>query len=384
MSTPPTGPALPPGLVPPIRVVHVVTTLNVGGLEKVVLDLVRSRTKGVFNAHVICLDSTGVVERGFREQGVQVETIGIDGSVPRRILRLARRLRDVGPHIVHTHNPQAHLHGAWAARLANVPVVVHTKHGRGCAEGRLVAALSRVASAWTSRVIAVSEDAARVARAVDRVPLRKLMVIHNGIDVERFPFRETRPTRTGGRAVTVGRLDPIKDQGTMLRAVRLVVDNMPGFRLDVVGDGPSRPALEALRSALGLDAHVCFHGYRDQVASYLESADFFVLSSISEGVPLALLEAMASGLPGVATDVGGIREVIVPDETGYLVHAQSPGLLADAMLRILSTPGALDRMGGAARRRVEEHFSLRAVVGQYEELYMQCLGISAPGMNRAN
>ena len=384
MSTRPSGPALPPGLAPPIRVVHVVTTLNVGGLEKVVLDLVRCRTRALFDAHVICLDTAGAVERGFREQGVQVETIGTDGSVPRRILRLARRLRHVRPHVVHTHNPQAHLHGAWAARMAKVPVVVHTKHGRGVAEGRLVGTFSRLASAWTSRVVAVSEDAARVARDIERVPAGKLLVIHNGIDIERFSFRETRPDWTGGRAVTVGRLDPIKDQATMLRAVRLVVDKMPGFRLDVVGDGPSRPELETARSALGLDSHVRFHGYREQVGPYLASADFFILSSISEGAPLALLEAMASGLPGVATDVGGIREVIVPDETGYLVPAQSPEALADAMLRIQAEPGRLDRMGRAARRRVEEQFSLCSVVGRYEDLYVQCLGRSAPGVSRSN
>jgi sugar transferase (PEP-CTERM/EpsH1 system associated) len=384
MSTRPSGPALPLGLSPPIRVVHVVTTLNVGGLEKVVLDLVRCRTQTAVNAHVICLDTAGVVESGFTELGVSVETIGTTGPVPQRVLRLARRLRHLRPHVVHTHNPQAHLHGAWAARLANVPVVVHTKHGRGYLEQRLLAPFSRLASAWTSRFIAVSEDAARVARDIERVPARKLLVIHNGIDVERFSPRETRPTRTGGRAVTVGRLDPIKDQMTLLRAVRLVVDKMPGFRLDVVGDGPSRPDLEALQTALGLGDHVCFHGYHEHVEPFLAVADFFVLSSISEGVPIALLEAMASSLPAVATDVGGIREVVVPDGTGYLAPAGRPEALADAMLAIQADPGNLERMGRAARQRVEDQFSLRKVVAQYEDVYFQCLDRHVPGVGRVN
>jgi glycosyltransferase involved in cell wall biosynthesis len=262
-------------------------------------------------------------------------------------------------------------------------VVIHTKHGRGVAEGHLARALSRVATAWTFRLVTVSEDAARVALDIDRVPAEKLLVIHNGIDVERFSAGGTGAGKTGGRAVTVGRLDPVKDQTTMLRAVRLVVDKVPGFRLDVVGDGPSRPELEALRSTLGLGDHVRFHGYRDEVGPYLASADFFVLSSTSEGVPLALLEAMASGLPGVATDVGGIREVIVPEKTGYLVPAQSPEALADAMLRIQSDLGNLDRMGRAARRRVEDEFSLRSVVRRYEELYLQSLRPSASAASRA-
>ncbi len=363
----------------PIRLVHVVTTLNIGGLEKVVLDLVRHRTQKAVEARVVCLDSSGVVGDGFRDIGVPVETIGTAGSVPRRVLRLARRLRQLKPHVVHTHNPQAHIHGAWAARLAGIPAVVHTKHGRGYPEGRLSSASSRLATAWTSRFVVVSEDAARVARDIEHVPGRKVLVIHNGIDVDRYCAVGARRSASGVRAVTVGRLDPIKDQATMLRAVRLVVDHAPGFSLDVVGDGPSRAALEALRGSLDLGDHVRFHGYRAEVSPYLSEADLFILSSISEGVPLALLEAMACGLPAVTTDVGGLPEVVVPGETGWLVPPQSPDALAEAVLGIQHAPEALDRMGKAARRRVEDQFNLRKVVAQYEQVYFQSLGRHAAG-----
>jgi len=357
-----------------VQVVHVVTTLNIGGLERVVLDLARRRTRSLFDARVVCLDSAGILEREFAEIGVPVEIIGTQGSVPRRVLKLAARLRQLGPHVVHTHNPQAHIHGTWAARLAGVPVVVHTKHGRAHPKPLFVSAFSRVASAWTSRFVAVSQDAACVARDIERVPLRKLQVIHNGIDVDRFPAREARASRAGFRAVTVGRLDPIKDQATLMRAARRVVDALPGFQLDVVGDGPSRTELEALRASLGLSDHVHLHGYREQVGPFLAEADLFVLSSISEGVPIALLEAMASSLPAVATDVGGIREVIVPGETGYLVPVVSPEALADAILKLQTDPAACRRLGRASRSRVEEHFNLRKVVAQYECVYLQCLG----------
>jgi sugar transferase (PEP-CTERM/EpsH1 system associated) len=367
-----------PGSALPIQVVQLVTTLNVGGLEKVVFDLVSRRTQRVFDARVVCLDTSGLIGKALEDLRVPLETIGTGGSVPRRILRLARRLRQLRPHVVHTHNPQAHLHGALAARLAGVPVVVHTKHGRELAQGRLVAVLSRLASAWTSRFVAVSEDAARVAMDVEHVPPRKVLVIHNGVDVDRFSATGTGAARTGRRAVTVGRLDPIKDQLTMLRALRLVVNELPDFRLDIVGDGPSRPGLAAESESLGLVDHVCFHGYQAQVGPLLAAADVFVLSSISEGVPLALLEAMASGLPAVATDVGGTREVVVPGETGYLVPSGSPEALARAILDIEAQPGARDRMGRAARRRVEEQFNLRTVVARYEDLYLQCLGQDLP------
>lgn len=363
--------------VPPIRVVHLVTTLAIGGLERVVLDLVRRRTQDTFSMHVICLDSSGVLERAFSELGVAVETIGTAGSVPIRILRLARRLRQLKPHVLHTHNPQAHLHGALSARLAKVPLVVHTKHGREYADRRLIAALSRLGSRWTSRFVAVSDDAADVARTLERVPTRKLRVIHNGIDVDRFAVRDARPSRAGARAVTVGRLEPVKDQVTLLRAVRVVVDTNPTFQLDIVGDGPSRPELEAQQNALGLTGHVRFHGYREHVGPFLDASDFFVLSSISEGVSLALLEAMACGLPAVATDVGGNREVVVPGETGYLVPAGSPAALADAMCMLQADATNLDRMGRAARRRVEGAFNLSRVVAQYEGMYLEGLSSQA-------
>ncbi|MEI6668151.1 MAG: GT4 family glycosyltransferase PelF [Acidobacteriota bacterium] len=360
----------------PIRVVHIVTTLKFGGLEKVVLDLVRHRNRERIDARVICLDSSGVLAQGFADVGVPVETIGTDGPVPRRVLKLARRLKELKPDVVHTHNPQAQLHGAWAALLGRVPVVVHTKHGRGSLEGRALGALSRLATTWTSCVVTVSEDAAQVAREIDHVPAERLRVIRNGVDLERFGASQERKPRIGARAITVGRLDPVKDQATLLRAARLVVAQVPAFQLDIVGDGPSRPELEALSGALGLNGSVHFLGYRDPVTTALAEADIFVLSSVSEGVSIALLEAMAMGLPVVATDVGGNREVVVPGETGWLVPASSPESLAAAMMKLLSDASALERMGLAARRRVEAHFNLRHVVDQYEHLYNECLGRS--------
>lgn len=359
---------------PPLRVVHVVTSLAIGGLEKVVLDLVRYRTRDVFGARVICLDASGTLQQGFAELGVPVESIGTTGSVPARILKLARRLRQLRPHVLHTHNPQAHLHGTLAARLAGVPVVIHTRHGRQYLGRQPLAAISRLASRWTSEFVAVSDDAASLARETERVPEEKLRVIRNGVDLDRFDARTKRPRAIAGRAITVGRLDPIKDQATLLRAVRRVVNLAPDFELDLVGDGPCRADLEALSRSLELGSHVRFLGYRENVGALLALSDFFVLSSISEGLSLALLESMAAGLPAIATDVGGNREVVVSGETGYLVPARSPEALAGAMTTLLASTSEVVRMGAAARRRIESHFNVRSVVAQYERMYATSLG----------
>lgn len=355
------------------RVVHIVTTLAIGGLEKVVLDLVRFGTPGQFETRVVCLDESGVLADEFASLGVPVDVIGTDGSVPARILRLARLLRTLRPDVLHTHNPQAQLHGSLAAALAGVRAVVHTRHGREYLERPALASLGRIAARWTSRVVAVSEDAATVAREIEGVPERKLRIVHNGIDPGHFALHPPREPLKPWRAVTVGRLSPVKDQASLLQAMRRVVDVVPTFELDIVGDGPLRGELESLAGRLGLRDRVHFRGYHGDVRPMLADADVFVLSSLSEGVSIALLEAMASGLPAVATDVGGNREVVVPGQTGYLVPPRAPDVLAAVMLRLKADPVGLERMGRAARARVEAHFNLPTVVREYEQLYLECL-----------
>jgi len=364
-----------PGTRPPIGVVHLVTTIEFGGLEKVVLDLVRRRARETFEMHVMCLETAGALAPRFAELGIPVETIGRPGDwYWQRVVRLALRLRALRPQVLHTHNPGPHLHGALAAWLARVPVLVHTKHGRNRVERRIVRIINRFAASRSDCVVAVSDDAAAVSRDIERVPSVKIRTIHNGVDLDHYAYRGPRAGRTDLRAVTVARLDPVKDQATLLRALRLIVDREPSFSVDVIGDGPARSELEALRAELRLERHCRFHGFQDDVRPFLAQADVFVLTSISEGIPLTLLEAMATGLPGIATDVGGNREVIVPGETGYLVPPRSPAAFADAVLRLRTEPAELDRLGLGSRRRVEEEFSLAVMVARYEALYQELLG----------
>ncbi len=353
----------------PRRVVHLVLSLNIGGLEMVVLDLVRHTDRRAFEPCVLCLSEVGALGPAFAAAGVPVESLNLAGrSSVRRVLLLARWLRRVRPHVLHTHNPSPHVAGALAARLAGVPVVVHTKHGRNKPADRRAVAWNRLAARLTDHVVAVSEDAADVARRVERVPASKVRVIHNGIDLAVF-HPPAAPDADGMRAIHVARLIGVKDQATLLRAVRRVVDREPRFRLEILGDGPAREALTRLRQDLGLEQHVHFLGFRSDVGAHLQAADLFVLSSVSEGVSLTLLEAMACGLPVVATDAGGNREVVVPGGTGVLVPPGRPELLADAVLGLLHDRDRARAMGRAGRRRVEESFDLRRVVAAYERLY---------------
>jgi len=381
--------ALPPEKTadrrPHLRVVHLVSTLNIGGLEKVVFDLTRLANRELFDVQVICLGEIGALGPDFIDQGIRVESLEGGGVGTRKLtLRLAKRLRQIQAHVLHTHNPAPHLVGALARRLSGIPVLVHTKHGRNYPERRRKVWANRLATYLTDCVVAVSQNAADVARDVEQVPERKLRIIRNGIDLVRFPLGVSPSRIVKGRVIHVARLIyPTKDQITLLRAARLVADVEPAFSLHLVGDGPHRAMLQALCDELNLREHVTFHGFRGDVVQLLGEAELFVLSSVKEGLSITLLEAMASGLPVVATAVGGNPEVVAQGETGLLAPARNPEALASAMLELLADPVRARRMGIAGRERVEQEFDLRRVVAKYEELYVSLLERRCPDAIRA-
>jgi glycosyltransferase involved in cell wall biosynthesis len=274
--------------------------------------------------------------------------------------------------VVHTHNPQPHYFGVAAARLARVPALVHTKHGRNRPDKPRRVALNSLAARLSDRVVCVSSNAETVARRTERVPPKKLCLIRNGVALPEF-VATARPRDAAKRAIHVARLNVVKDQRTLLRAVRLVADELPDFVLEIVGDGEERKALECLCDELRLSDHVRFLGERSDVSSLLGGARLFVLSSLGEGLSMTLLEAMASALPIVATAVGGNAEVVVHGETGLLVPPRSPQQLAAAMLELVRDPDKASQMGQAGRRRVEAEFDMQRVAARYESLYHEVL-----------
>lgn len=359
-----------------LNVIHLVLSLNIGGLERVVYDLVRHADLTRFNVHVVCLGEKGVWAPEVESFGVPVTALHVVGKpVAVRIRDTWSQLKELKPDVVHTHNIGPHLLGAVTSRLAGRSVVIHTKHGRNHPDQWKLVLRNRIASAMTDRIVAVSKDAAEVALEVEKIPPSKVEVVWNGIDLNRFCYFEKETGSDALEAIHVARLDyPSKDQRTLLRAVRLVVDEEPGFVLHLVGDGPDAEHLKELCSRLDLDRNVVFHGFRNDVASLLRKSRLFVLSSETEGLSLVLLEAMACGLPVVATDVGGNREVVKNGSTGLLVPPRSPAILADAMLRLLRNRHEAREMGAAGRLRVEKYFDIHHTVAKYESLYESLTG----------
>ena len=362
-------------------ILHLVETLDVGGLETMVIALARAQRDAGRDARIACLFHDGALAGAARAAGIEVVALGKRPGPDVRVLwRLRALLRRVRPGILHTHNATAHYHGVAAAAGTSVGLRLNTRHGMGDS----VAAdrgdrLYRLAMRATDRVVAVCEAAGR--RFVERglVPARHLWVIPNGIDVGRFGparggeaeallrslGRTDRPLVLG----TVGRLDPVKDQTTLIDAIGRVRAAGRDVVLVVVGDGPRRRQLEASRDGLGLRDAVHLLGTRTDIPELLRSFDAFALSSVSEGYSIALLEAAASGLPLIATRVGGNAEIVRDGVNGTLVPPRDPDALAHAIAAMADDATRRRRLGRASRDWASREGSIGTMRDRYEALY---------------
>lgn len=355
--------------MPRLRVCHLSLTLNTGGMERLLVDFARFSDASVVETTFLALQDAGEPARQLRDLGVPVRhgVAGRRSGLP-RLLRLARAFRELRPDVVHTHNPAPQVWGVLAGRLAGVPAVVHTRHGH--ALGNLPAPVVGRLFAGADRVICVSEDLRRDLLRRHRLPEQRVIRIWNGIDTSRFSWSGPRCEPT---AVTISRLAAVKDLPTLLRATAIVAKELPAFRLRIAGDGPQRGELEALAQGLGIGGRVEFLGERHDVPALLAEAGLFVSSSSTEGLSLTLAEAMAVGLPVLATAVGGNPEIVLDGVTGRLVPPGDPRALAEGLLSLWAAREGWRDMGRAGRDRVLAHFDVRRMVREYEDLYAAVL-----------
>jgi glycosyltransferase involved in cell wall biosynthesis len=358
-------------------VAHVLSSFELGGQERVALELAAAQRRSGNRVLAISLasGSEGTLAAAFR--AADVETLSVckrrrlDPTLP---FRLARLLGERHVEIVHTHNPFALVYGAPAGRLAGC-AVLHTKHGvnPGSARRR---ALRRLAAALTDAYVAVTPTLGEVARQRRECASSRLFVVANGIDTARFaPNDLTRASMRSKLGVsestrvvgTVGRLATEKNQLLLLAALEPLLDD--SVLLVVVGDGPLQSALCDRVERSRRQARIRLLGARSDVAELLTAFDLFVLSSNSEGLPLVLLEAMATALPVVSTRVGGIADLVEERESGLLVRAgDAPGLRA-AVESVLREPSRAAEMGRRGRERVLAQHSLEHMASEYAALY---------------
>lgn len=349
----------------PLKVCHVSLTLKTGGLERLLVDFARRHDHDRAELTFLAMRDIGPFAEYIRETGCEVHQLKTRGRLA-QFQEMSAFFKAHQFDVIHTHNTYPHLYATLAARWSGVPVVVNTRHGQRLGHNWRANLQYRFTSRLVDRIIAVSDDAARLCLNEDRLPASVVARIWNGIDPAQFAWRGSSQELS---AITVCRLSAEKDIGTLLKAVDRVRRVHPTFQLIIVGDGAERPHLEQLAAQLDLANHVSFLGERHDIPELLAQAGFFVSSSLSEGISLTLLEAMAVGLPVVATAVGGNPEIILPGVTGQLAPAADPEQLASAMLEICQHRNDWLAMGAAGRERVQEFFHIDRMIDDYTRLY---------------
>jgi sugar transferase (PEP-CTERM/EpsH1 system associated) len=369
----------------PVRVMHVVFALQPGGMEHGVVKLVNGLDPSRVRSAICSTRPAGVLKALVAPHVPLFEMNRRNGNDVRLVWELYRLFRRERPDVVHTHAWGTLIEGLIAARLARVPSVVHGEHGTLQLRPHQ-RWLQRWAWCRADQTLSVSSRLAERMAAETGLSADRVLTIRNGVDLARFSPTNRAAARASlglGRDEcvigTVGRLVPVKDHTTLLEAVALLRGKGARVTLLIAGDGPLGHELVERAAGLGLDGRVRFLGHRRDVDVVLAGLDVFVLSSVSEGLSNTILEAMATGVPVVATRVGGADELVVDGVSGMLVAPSAPLEMADALSRLLADPRTRREMGAAGRARAEKEFALRAMVSRYEALYTRVGRRSAPG-----
>lgn len=367
---------------------HVLHSLNVGGGELLARDLALANARQ-FRQVFALLDELGDVGRALRADGFHIEVIGrrpgIDLACALRLRRFFRR-EAVG--LVHAHQYGPLFYSALARWPSLKLPILFLEHGRDHPDYRRVKRIwaNRILLHASDRFVAVGDAVRQALIDFEGLPADRVEVVHNGVDLKRHDL--DLDDRLQARAsfgwpedamiiMQVARLNRLKDQATALRTIRILHESCPHSRLILVGDGEDRDALEQKCIDLGLTSSVEFLGTRSDVPRLLAAADIFLLTSISEGVPLTLIEAMAASLPCVATRVGGVAEVVSDGETGLLAEAGDAAALARHLNRLAGDPAVREQLGAAGRRRAVARFDAAKMQRRYLEIYCEMTGAVA-------
>jgi len=381
----------------PLRILELLVSTDLGGGPAQVHELVTRLPRPEF-AVTVAGPPGGPYGGIFAGSGARFAGIRTDRVGLRPLLDVLRLIRQERVDIVHSHGKGAGLYGRLAARRAGIPSV-HTFHGIHHAEyplglGRAYLVLERRLARMTQAIVHVSESQAREAVALGLAPSDRSHVIVNGIDAARVAAAAM--TRAAARQSlglepdalmlgTIARFDRVKALDALLCAFAVVAATQPAARLLLVGDGPQAPRLRALAASLGVEERVRFPGFLADACRLLPALDLYISASRKEGLPLALLEAMACGLPVVATRVPGHVDVIEHGATGLLAAPDDPQALGLAMGDLLADPARRSTMGQAGRRRVEERFAASRMAAETADLYRSVAGRFAGGraLNRS-
>lgn len=369
----------------PVLIAHTVYHFGTGGMENGMVNLINRLPQERYRHAIICLAGHGEFARRITNPNVQFYDLGKrPGHDLGWFRRMYRLLRELKPDILHTRNLST-LEAQFVGALARVPARVHGEHGRDVfdleGKNRKYNLLRKAARCLIHRYIAVSQDLAGWLRQTVGASEARIVQIYNGVDRSRFfPRQATRPDLgrpeffAGATCVigSLGRMAAVKDYPGLAEAFIRLCRSRPdasGLRLILVGDGGARPTCQAMLDAAGLGRQVWLPGDCSDTPDWLRSFDLFVLNSLGEGISNTILEAMSTGLPVIATHVGGNPELVLPGQTGALIPSGEPDTLAQAIGQYVDDASRRRVEGHAARARIEAEFDWERATAAYAAVY---------------
>jgi len=351
-----------------INLLYLATDSKIGGAENVILALIKGLDRNKYSIYLLVLSGAGPLIKEAKKLGIEAVSLKMKTRFDFiSLLKIFPYLRGKKIDILHTHLYHSNILGYFIKKWKKIPIFLYTSHGLPIKKNSPLSQVNNsIMRKVNQRVIAVSSDIKRKLINYGKVKPEKIIVVYNGVDADQFIFkRESKNIFVG----TVANLRPVKGHQYLLRAIPIVLERIPAAKFLIVGQGPLRKDLERLAKRLKITKNVIFTGYQKNIAEILAKLTLFILPSIRETFPVCLLEAMAASLPVVATDVGGIPEVVKDKETGLLVPPKNPEALATAILTLLQDKERAKNMGIAGRKKIEQDFTVEMMVRRNDEIY---------------
>ena len=355
-------------------VIHLIPSLEVGGMERLVSDLAMGRTAG--KTSIVCLNKLGALGEQI-EKNVTIKVLNIPKNLILATIMVFKTLKNLKPDIIHCHNLQAHFFGGLCAILLPKTQVVLTKHGQHIPTSSITAVINKF-TLKRSKIIGVSADITQLMKEWITKNTQPIEYIANGISLspyEAFTSKEAAKKALGIKPNTfcigiVARLSKPKDHLLLIDAVAFIAKNHPEIQLIIVGNGPLKNKIEKYIRAHHYEHIITMLGERNDIANILNALDVFALTSSSEGIPMTILEAMAAGLPVIATNVGGIPQVVVNGKTGLLVEDKDKQGLIEAIKFLIENPELQKKLGKEGHLLLINNYSVSQVIAKYEQVYL--------------
>jgi len=385
-----------------IKLTHIICSLGYGGAERFLIDLIKNTNKEKYEISVLCVVEGGPLVKELELNGVKTFIIGKKTKLGiLTIWKIYKYLKKQKIQIVHTHLFAGDTWGRIAAVLARTPIIISTEHSTNFNEGIIKRLVKKILSHFTDKIIAISKTVKENSQKRDWINPKKIEVIYNGIDLEKFslplltPSRNEFGTKTNSKINKeisplsfslakeemkkvsiilgfVGRLEKEKGVEYLIEAMGLIKKTDYNLRLKIIGEGHQRKKLETMRNQLELKDKIEFLGNKNNQAEIYQKIDILIIASLWEGLSIVALEAMASGVPIIASNVGGLQEIIKNEENGLLFEPENSKILAEKILWAIENYDKMISMAKKAKIKVKE-FNIKKKAERYEKIYKKLL-----------